>query len=178
MQSFKQSLMDSLNWYTGGNFDNLNEALRKNKLLTEEQMFHLYNLDYAFNQAQPNQDLNLTVYKGIDNDQFYTIDRAFISTTTDIEEAMKFIDEESNCCILRIHIAPNSKVLRLRDISRYPEENEILLDRNGFMIRTGNDGQMKYQNGRPRASQTKFAGEPAVRNVRIIDCIYQAGSLF
>lgn len=66
MEFFKQNLINSLNWYTGGNFDKLNEALR----------------------------------------------------------------------------------------------TEI-----GFMIRTSKD-------------QTKFAGEPVVRNVRIIDCIYQAGSLF
>ena len=61
-----------------------------------------------------------------------------VAKIEDINEAMKFIDKENKCCVLVIHIAPKSKILSIQHISRYSEEKEILLDRNGLMIITGN----------------------------------------
>jgi hypothetical protein len=40
------------------------------------------------------------------------------------------------CCILQITVSPGSKVLPLSSISNNPEEEEILLDRDGIMFCT------------------------------------------
>ena len=144
----------SLAWYTGGNFDKLNDALRNNKKLTEDQRYHLKNIDNAFEMVNPILD-PITVYKGIDNHIMYKKDKAFISTSTDIKEAMKFV--ENGCCMLVIHVSPKSKILPIKHISRYSEESEILLDRNGLMLGTG---KSYIKNG-----------------TTMIECIYGNGNL-
>lgn len=142
--------MESLRWYTGGNFDKLNEALRKDLPLTEEQEKHLKELQRQFEEA-PEIKVPLIVYKSKNSRTVYS-NKAFVSTSLSFEEAKKF--SSSTCCILEIIVTPGSKVLYLHEVSRFPEEQEVLLNRNGTLTVT----QTEDRNG-----------------MTIIKCVYLPG---
>lgn len=78
----------------------------------------------------------IVVFKGKHSSRVYS-DRSFVSTSLSYEVAKeKFAGEE--CCVVEITVSPGSKVLPLRTISEKPEEEEVLLDRDGIMMVTGN----------------------------------------
>jgi hypothetical protein len=74
------------------------------------------------------------VFKGKSSETVYS-DKAPISTSLFYNEAKKFASEK--CCILQITVSPGSKILRLTKVSKYKEEVEILLERNGSFKVTG-----------------------------------------
>lgn len=145
ISNLPENIQNSLEWYTGGNFDSLNNALRNDKILTEKQQEHFNNLNLAF-AGVPRLEEQIIVYKGLDSSRVYS-DKAFISTTTNYKKALEFTENE--CCILVIVVARGSKILPLKNISRYSDELEILLDRNNTLtvtdqeIKTTNQTQMK-----------------------------------
>jgi len=73
---------------------------------------------------------NIIVYKGINSSTVYN-DPAFISTSELYDEALNFAGD--NCCIIQINVYKGSKVLDISSLSRYKEEKEFLLDRNGIL---------------------------------------------
>ncbi len=169
-------LIESIQWYTGGNFDKFNENLRKGKELSKEEEYHLQNISEIFYIAPPIEK-PLTVYKGIDTLNIYN-DKAFISTSLNYNVALRFA--ERDCCILQITVSPGSKVLYLSEISREKDEAEVLLDRNGSLKITGEiiKGKMKvlfvtyYSNESEDISQTKKAISKFDRDLiieRIVD---------
>ena len=133
-------IKDSLEWYTGGNFDTLNEKLRKDSPLSELQQYHFDNIKEAFRNCPELSD-HLVVYKGKSSRTVYS-DKAFVSTSLKYEQSLKFSGK--TCCVLEILVSPGSKVLPLYLISRYPEEQEILLDKEGSLTvtQTVNQGNM------------------------------------
>jgi hypothetical protein len=132
IKNLPEYIIESISWYTGGNFDKLNEKLRKNKELNETEYKNLKNIDIAFESVFETVS-PFIVYKGKTSKNVYS-DKAFISTSINIEEAKKFAGE--NCCVLKIIVSPGSKILYIKDISRYKNENEILLDKNGILLAT------------------------------------------
>jgi len=132
VKSLPIDVIESLAWYTGGNFDKLNSALRNNKKLTNVQSSHLKKIDMAFAGA-PRLANSMTVYKGKATKNIYS-DKAFVSTTSKMQQAYNF--SARNCCILIINVSKGSKVLMLNKVSRHQEESEILLNRNGTLIVT------------------------------------------
>lgn len=133
----REKLSDSqhrtLKWYTGGNFDEFNNAIRREEKLTEFQQEHLERLDEIFYITPPLEE-PIIVYKGKSSDKVYS-DKSFVSTSLDYKQATYFA--RTNCCVLQITVSPGSKVLPLRSISREPHEEEVLLNRNGHMMITG-----------------------------------------
>jgi len=127
---------ESLAWYTGGNFDDFNTSLRKNKPLTTEQQHRLRDIDRLFTQI-PATQYPITVYKGKNTKNVYEIDKAFMSTSEDYKSAKQFSGKD--CCILQINVSAGSKVIPIKGISREPDEKEILLDRGGQMLVTGSE---------------------------------------
>lgn len=123
---------ESLNWYTGGNFDRFNEKLRKGMSLDETEKMHLANIDMSF-QLAPRLGRPIKVYKGKSSRNVYS-DKAFVSTSTSFEEALNFTG--NGCCVMEITVPQGTKVLDLSSQSRYKEEREILLDRDGTMTLT------------------------------------------
>jgi len=130
-----EELVESILWYCQeANYKEFNENLRKGLQLTEEQSENLKNLDDAFLGVSPLKNA-ITVYKGIKEDVVFTSDKAFMSTTIFFDKAKLFSND--TCCIYQITVSPNSKVLPIRKISTFPEEEEILLDRGGNLTLTG-----------------------------------------
>lgn len=127
------SIKDALEWYTGGNFDKFNIALRTNKILPSSSQRILNYIDDAFDAVPPISE-PVVVYKGKGSNRVYS-DKAFMSTTLDYNKTKRFSGK--NCCVIQITVSPGSKILPLRTISREPDEEEVLLDRNGYLLVTG-----------------------------------------
>jgi len=132
VRNLPEHIKNSISWYTGGNFDLFNESLRNDKIPSDKH--HFDNIVLAFKACPPLTE-NVVVYKGIDNDRVYEVDKAFSSSSYNISGVADFHGQ--TCCILEITISPGSKILPIFHISRIPSENEILLDRNGKFILTG-----------------------------------------
>jgi hypothetical protein len=124
----------SINWYTGGNYDDFNDSVRKGKMLSQEQRDHKENIDTAFDSVPP-LEVPIVVYKGKGSDRIYS-DKSFMSTTLLYDRSKRFTNKE--CCVLQITVSAGSKVLPIRTISKEPDEEEILLNRDGILIVTGN----------------------------------------
>ena len=55
-----------------------------------------------------------------------------MSTSYNYDDALEFTDMgEKNCCIMEIRVVKGSKILPIKSISKHPNENEVLLDRDG-----------------------------------------------
>lgn len=127
--------INSIEWYTGGGFDEFNQALRQNKRLTPVMTKHLTNLDWLF-QSVPPLSKALTLYKGIESDTVVS-DKSFVSTTFSLDKALEFINAGEKCCLLHITVVPESKALPIWHYSREPDEYEVLLDRGGTLSVSG-----------------------------------------
>lgn len=128
-----EDMIESISWYTGGNFDKLNENLRKGIPLTNTQKYHLQNIDNAFS-LQSVLINSIVVFKGKTTSSVYS-DKAPISTSTSYEAAKGFAKGE--CCVLKITVSAGSKVINIKGFSRYEDESEILLERDGNLEVTG-----------------------------------------
>jgi hypothetical protein len=117
-----------------------NTALRKG-LKFKEKIYKqwLKNLDLAFARI-PQLEQPLIVYKGKKSEKVYS-DKSFVSTSLQFDIAMNFANKirgtDLHCCVVEITVSPGSKILPIFYGSEYPEEQEILLDRNGEMFVTG-----------------------------------------
>lgn len=95
-------------------------------------------LDAAFANVPPLAH-SMVVYRGIkynkgekyQHESVYN--KQYISTTTHIETAQDFLSGKS-CCVLHITLPQGSRVLPLKRVSHYKDENEILLPRGGEFI--------------------------------------------
>ncbi len=125
---------EALSWYTGGGFDKFNEYIRKNRVLSKEYTNILLSIDEAFDNVQATQNV-LTVYKGIEGSNVFNTDKTFVSTTVNYNRTKRFSGR--NCCVLQITVSPGSKALPIRSISREPDEEEVLLDRDAKFQVTG-----------------------------------------
>lgn len=134
VETLPDSEKASINWYTGGNYDQFNDAIRKGKLLSQLQRGHKDNIDSAF-EAVPPLEGPIIVYKGKGSDKVYS-DKSFMSTTLLYERTKRFTNKD--CCVLQITVSAGSKVLPIRALSKEPDEEEVLLDRDGTLIVTGN----------------------------------------
>ena len=120
----------------------INRLLRTNKLVmtpkrtkrTGQYETMLRRMDRAFAYI-PYLEHEITVYRGIVSDNFYTDDAGYVSTSTTITGTEGFIG--SSCCILQITIPVHSKVIRIPGVIGYHgDEEEVLLDRGGRFIRS------------------------------------------
>jgi hypothetical protein len=144
MKNLPENIQNSLIWYTGGNFDKFNKLLRNEQVLDKNQSYHKNNIDTAF-MGVPLLDESIILYKGKNTPNVYS-DKSFVSTSNSLQSAMQFSGK--NCCILVIQVTKGSRVLPLKHLSKYTEENEYLLDRNSTLIVTNlfEENGMKYIN--------------------------------
>ncbi len=92
-------------------------------------MYSLRALDYAFEHC-PLLEKELTVYRGVtvkELSHFSTQFGTYVSVTTNLHVAKQFAPNE--CCIFKIRLPKGSRVLALRGISLFPEQEELLLPR-------------------------------------------------
>lgn len=60
--------------------------------------------------------------------------KKFISTSLDFNVAKSFLMGSNNGCVLKILVPAGTKILPLQDISRYPEEKEVLLNKDCELV--------------------------------------------
>lgn len=124
------------------------ESINDESLISNEEVINILNgLDMAMSKIPP-LEKSITTYRGVYVGNSKVInDPAFISTTLDKNYANEIVQQEyddlyrnsgnTKCCVLEIHVPAGSKVLPLFMFSEFPFQKEILLDRNGNFIKTG-----------------------------------------
>lgn len=136
--------------YTKDGYRELNENLRKRKLLSLSQERMMYILDNIFNNIQAINE-PIIVYRGGNYIPDSNVD-SFISTSLDINVPLEFIPKTSlmsttRCCLMEILISPGSKVLPIEKLSDSRYEHEILLPRTGtFMLTNVTTINHRYYN--------------------------------
>lgn len=129
-----ERIKQSITWYTGGSYDEFNNALRAGKIPSDRS--HFENISLAFQGVPPLSEA-ITVYKGKRSESVYKVDKAFASTSVTIRGTRDFHGEK--CCIMQITVPPGAKVPPLLSLSEHQREQEILLDRDATYALTGTE---------------------------------------
>lgn len=118
--------------YSGQWFATLNHNLRFWKTLSDEEQFKQGVLDNLFTHlSKPYEkvyrwvNLDIEIYKTIINSKSIT-DKAFMSSSTDLEVARQFLKWDWKNIIFEIN---NVKGIDMQKYSNYPQEKEVLLSR-------------------------------------------------
>lgn len=121
--------------YTTDSFDTFNHRLRTGVSLTimEEKMLNVLRDCY---KKVPLLKQSITVYRGTKTDISNQSEKSYISTSLNYELARNRFAGK-NCCVLQITVHPKSRVLPLVEVSANPDEEEILLDKDGVLIYRG-----------------------------------------
>lgn len=128
-------IIASLKWYTGGEYDELNNALRQGSKLPEHIAKHWHNIQEAFRLTAPSKE-PIMVYRGKKSNKIRNIVTP-LSTSRTIRGTEDFVG--SKCCILFITVSPGTRYIDLREISDIPSESEILLPPGGSLSFTDSD---------------------------------------
>jgi hypothetical protein len=128
-------LTESLKWYTGGEYDELNDALRQGNRLPKHIAMHWYNIQEAFRLTAPSTE-PIMVYRGKKSNKIRTIVTP-LSTSRTIQGTEDFVGDK--CCILFITVSPGTRYIDLGQTSEIPSESEILLPPGGSLVFTGTD---------------------------------------
>lgn len=105
-------------------------------------------VDFEMNalfKSAPKTDTSLLVFRGVKGTSFLKKDqnnlfqsKGYTSTSLDMKSAEMFANMyEADGAFLMIRIPKGSRLIWLGDISRYPEEKEVLLPRNSGFINRG-----------------------------------------
>lgn len=123
---------DSLKFYTGSEYKELNSKIRNGSLLSKELRQHLDNIMDVFNGG-PTLDTVLTVYRGMNKRYTAFENKGIISTTLSKKTTKAF--RGTSCCLYIITLTPGEyTILPLHSVSEMPEEEEILLPPGSLSI--------------------------------------------
>ena len=129
IMSHGKKVFDSVAKYTSTGINKrINRAIRKQKVLKEEDRKIVNDLDKLYNEVEPTTQ-PLTLYRGIKNKDHINTDGTFISASYVIDVGNKFINRPKKCCLIIFNIPIGSKVLFIGNCSYYFDEYEVLLDR-------------------------------------------------
>ena len=128
-------LIESLKWYTGGEYDELNDALRQGTRIPKHIAIHWHNIQEAFRLTAPSTE-PIMVYRGKKSNKIRTIVTP-LSTSRTIQGTQDFVSDK--CCILFITVSPGTRYIDLGQTSEIPSESEILLPPGGSLVFTGTD---------------------------------------
>lgn len=122
--------------YTKDDYALFNERLRTNISLSLFQNKMLDSLIDIY-ETVPLLKESITVYRGTKTDiSKLNYNKTYISTSLNYQIAKERFAGK-NCCLLQITVHPNTKILPLVEISDSPDEDEILLDKNGYIVYRG-----------------------------------------
>jgi hypothetical protein len=102
-------------------------------------LYEIRSLDYIF-ESCPLTTEDMYVYRGVtisDLNQFSTKFGTFVSVTVNLHIAKQFAPK--NCCVFKIKIPKGSRLLSVRDLSRYPEQEELMLPRGSIFKPNGDE---------------------------------------
>lgn len=143
MSSITRAQRDAILAYTGDMYLELNRSMRNDIALDAAHSRLLSTLDGIFDAVPPIEE-TMTVYRGIRNE--FSPDRiSTMSTTYSMEQALSFADHD-NPTVLRIQLAPGSKVLPVELCSSAGScEKEVLVSRKGklFVTQSSETGGVK-----------------------------------
>jgi len=122
--------------YTGAMFRDLGPALRSGKGVPKEHKKDVEQMDKLFEKASTKEDM--TVFRGISDKSFLDKlkpgdswqDKSFSSTTSSEAEAKNFARGD-NSAIMEIRVPKGSKAVSVKDISQFPNEEEVVMNRGG-----------------------------------------------
>lgn len=148
IKSLPKQVKLSIRDYTGAESDVVNESLREGIPLNDYHSGILKDIDYAFENV-PKLENSLTVYRRIRSFPSGSSKNAFdikkmisiISASYSKDFVSKF---KMECCVLIITLPVGSSVLPIEEISNFPDEKEILLNRKGLYYITS-EGKEEYK---------------------------------
>jgi hypothetical protein len=145
IKSLPKQVKLSIRDYTGAESDVVNESLRERIPLNDYHQNMLNDIDYAFENV-PKLTEPLTVYRRIRNfpsGKSFDIKKmiSIISASYDKDFVSKF---KMECCVLIITLPVGSSVLPIEELSNFPDEKEILLNRKGLYYITS-EGKQEYK---------------------------------
>lgn len=137
LRSLSEEEKNVIREYTQGGYITLNEGLRLRLPLDQHDTYMLGVLDRIFANAPPIKD-PMYVYRGYSapSTRNFIKTGGFISATGHKATSMRFIDPSTRCCMMRILVPAGAKMLPIMEISRYPEEREVLISRHGILHAT------------------------------------------
>jgi len=142
--------VDDLNDYTGFAFSMINKLIRQHKgdlsKIANDNVVkkQIENIDLLFSLVDPITK-PITLYRGVRFEQFASENYSYVSTSYDESVPMQYIDRKNHCCIIEITVPVGTKCLFLESISRYSNEKEVLLPRNGsFALTAVSRSQSQY----------------------------------
>ena len=119
--------------YSGDGFAVLNKKLRLNEHLSASENFRKETIDKLFKHiSTPHRtvyrwlNLDIEEFKAIISAKEYS-DKAFMSSSTDLEIAQSFFKSKAKNVILEIH---DVRGIEMQKYSHYPNEKEVLLARD------------------------------------------------
>ena len=103
-------------------------------------LYAIRGMDYAIDQCKPLED-NLVTYRGIkiqNIDEFSVHFQQYTSVSANLYVAKQFSKSQNRqCCVVKILLPKGCKVLAVRNVSHFPEQEELILPRNGIFKLTG-----------------------------------------
>lgn len=133
-EKWYSEVKNTISWYSDEkNYKEFNEKLREQRPLDATQKHHLNILDNMFRFAPP-VDKDLKLYRGVKSEGIS--DKSFISTSMNKSEAESFTNRMTACCMMEISVSKGSKILPIAHYSDYPDEEEVLIDRNQILMTT------------------------------------------
>ena len=146
MVEYTEQEKQLLNRYSKNYYKAINRCL---KYGFDSRECNEYNYMFNSNIDNLNADINLMddiflkskknytgkLYRGIktkehSEDTENIINKKYISTSTDIDESIPFMDIEKNQYLYEITLDPKVNYIDMKDVSNTPQENEVLLPRN------------------------------------------------
>ena len=137
MTEYTKEMLESLRWYTGSDYDELNDAVRSGRELTPKVQRHWDNIKAAFFITRPLTE-PLVVYRGKKSDTLRQVVTP-LSTSIYMAGTQDFIGQK--CCLLHITVSPGVKVINVSELSHNPVEKEMLLEPGGNLILTSVETQ-------------------------------------
>lgn len=137
-----EKIKKSLKWYTTYDYERIMNVVREGEKLDTIALEHYNNVLQCFRDIPPIKK-SLTVYRG---QTFRDLSEKsiMISTSLSEEAAKDFMDYDRKCCMFVITIPAGVSVLPLMRLSKYPQEQEILLLIQGKINVISREGDKFY----------------------------------
>ena len=121
---YPEHIITSLKWYSGSEYDRLNDKLRTNKQLSPEIDIHWKYIQEAF-KLSPGIKSDMTVYRGTRGDETIYNVVTPLSTSKVKRGTQDFVG--GSCCLFVITVPKGTKLIDMDTYSDIQSEYEILL---------------------------------------------------
>ena len=171
IKNLPDNIIDSIYNYTSTKLTyTLNNGLVKDEKFDAETTRDYDNIKKAFLNVPPLEQ-NIRVFRGVRHSEYITA-KSFSSCSLDINVSIGFAERRDDndklfpeCAMVVINVARGCRVLPLWEMSRYPEEMEILLEDGGKFVIT----EVKKTNA--KCKKTIFTNYVPSRSIEVTNGI-------